>query len=92
MREFMSDKELKQFITVLSNEFRIIRKSKKLTLEDVSFDIELSASHLGKIENGRLNKMSVYMYAKLASYYDVKLSDIIDTAERKYEANKIFFD
>lgn len=92
MREFMSDKELKQFITVLSNEFRIIRKGKKMTLEDVSFDMELSASHLGKIENGRLSKMSVYMYAKLASYYDVKLSEIIDIAERKYEANKIFFD
>lgn len=92
MLDDLNEKELFDFIIILSNEFRLIRKQRKLTLEDVSFDFDISASYLGKIENGRLKKMSIFMYAKLASYYDVKLSDIIDTAERKYEANKIFFD
>jgi len=92
MLDYMNEKELKQFIVILSNEFKRIRHDKELTLEDVGFDLDLSPSYIGKIENGRLSKMSIFMYIKLAEYYDVKLSEIISLAEEKYEANKKFFD
>lgn len=92
MLDYMNEKEINQFIAVLSNEFKEIRKQRNLTLEDVGFDFDLSPSYLGKIENGRLNKMSIFMYIKLAEYYNIKLSEIISVSEEKYELNKKFFD
>lgn len=92
MKDYKNEKEINKFIEVLSNEFRYIRKQRNLTLEDVGFDFDLSPSYIGKIENGRLSKMSIFMYIKLAEYYGVKLSEIIEVSEEKYELNKKFFD
>lgn len=32
--------------------------------------------------------MSIFMYIKLAEYYNIKLSEIIFVSEEKYELNK----
>lgn len=88
----MNDSDIFKYMKLVAEEFKKIRKERKLTLEDVAFDLGVSSSYIGKIENGDLKKLSFYMYIKLADYYEVNLKDLIDKAEYKYEVYKAFFD
>lgn len=87
----MSDKEVKEFLSVLANEFRNIRRQHNLTLEDVAKDLNVSPSYVGKLEKGQLVKLSIFTYAKLAMYYKVNLSDVVKNSEEIYELNKKYF-
>lgn len=88
----MNNNDISKLIVLVSEELKKIRKERKLTLEDVGFDLEVSSSYIGKIENGKLNKLSFFMYLKLADYYGVDIKELIGKAEYKYDVYKRYFD
>lgn len=88
----MTDNEIMKLLKLLSDEFKIMRKERKLTLEDVAFDLNVSSTYIGKIENGNLKKLSLFMYIKLANYYDIDIKEVIGKAEYKYDIYTRFFD
>lgn len=88
----MTDNEIIKLLKLLSDEFKTLRKERKLTLEDVAFDLKVSSTYIGKIENGNLKKLSLFMYIKLANYYDIDIKEIIGKAEYKYDIYTRFFD
>lgn len=79
-------------LMLLSEEFKVQRKERELTLENVSFDLNVSSSYIGKIENGNIKKLSLFMYIKLANYYDTNIKEILEKIEYKYDIYTRFFD
>ncbi|PKE73635.1 XRE family transcriptional regulator [Macrococcoides caseolyticum] len=58
-----------------------IRNERDLTQREVADDLNMSAPYLSDVENGKRPNTSLLIFLKLAEYYNVKLSDIIDRAE-----------
>ncbi len=64
----------------LGNELRRLRKSRRLTLAEVSEAIKLSVSFLSDVERGR-TKPSLDTLEKLATYYKVSVNNILKETE-----------
>lgn len=88
----MNNYDIDKLIVVISEEFKVIRKKRKLTLEDVAHDFNLTPSYIGKIENGKHLKLSLFMYMKLADYYDVEFIDVLENAQSKYKMHEKYYD
>lgn len=66
-----------KIIKALGLEFRRERHAQGKTLEDVSFDLEVSPSYIGKIERSEAMKLSLYTYLTLAEYYNVNIEEML---------------
>ncbi|MGY0683090.1 helix-turn-helix domain-containing protein (plasmid) [Mammaliicoccus sciuri] len=69
-------------------ELRLIRKDKKLTLADVSNDVDISVPYLGTIERGDKKTTGLMVVLNLAKYYDVDFKDLVRNAELRMEIEK----
>ncbi|GFI61224.1 hypothetical protein IMSAG049_00381 [Clostridiales bacterium] len=58
-----------------------IRKSKGLTQEELAFRCGMSASHLGKIEHGKVNTM-INTLARIAKGLEMELANLIAISAR----------
>lgn len=87
----MEDEKVIKLLKYISFEMQNIRKSTGRTQEDVGFDLGVSPSYIGKLENGKLGKLSMYMYLKLAEYYKADIKEIIERAEYRMEINEKYF-
>ncbi|MFF0676807.1 helix-turn-helix domain-containing protein [Staphylococcus xylosus] len=81
----MNEFEIKQLMKYISYEFKHIRKARRLILEDVAFEIGVTPSYIGNIENGNREKLSLYMYLVLADYYNIPIEEIIINAKSRKE-------
>lgn len=66
-----------EILKKLGNQIRSIRKSKGLTLEDVSAYSGVDTSDIGKIERGEINLAFSTLY-KISVGLDEKLTIIVD--------------
>jgi transcriptional regulator with XRE-family HTH domain len=64
---------------MLGERLRVLRKNRRHTLADVGRATELSVSYLSDIERGRA-RPSVGTLEKLAGFYNVHLSTLLDDA------------
>lgn len=64
----------------LGNQIRLVRKRKKLTLDDVSVHSGIDTSDIGKIERGEINLAFTTLY-RIAKGLDMKLSLLLDYVE-----------
>jgi XRE family transcriptional regulator, regulator of sulfur utilization len=60
----------------LGEKLRVLRKARKLTLLDVSREVDLSVSFLSDLERGR-TRPSLDTLEKLASYYKVSVTELL---------------
>lgn len=86
----MTDQELEKINRCIAKELRSIRKSQGKTQEQVAYDLGLSGSYLGSIELGKRTKISTLMYLKLADYYGIAFSKVVEVAEAKASIDGIY--
>lgn len=77
--------EVEEFIRYLGREFRRKRNAQGKTLEQVGFDLDVSPSYIGKIERAELINLSLYMYMRLARYYNIQIDTITHKARLAHE-------
>ncbi|WP_145461777.1 helix-turn-helix domain-containing protein [Staphylococcus saprophyticus] len=87
----MEDERVKKLLKYISREMKNVRNISERTQEDVGFDLGVSPSYIGKLENGKLEKLSMFMYLKLAEYYDVDIKEVIKKAEYRMEIEEKYF-
>lgn len=81
----MNKFEAKRLQFYICNELKFIRKNKKLSQEEVAYALEITASYLSRIENGKFTNTPLYLFIQLADYYNVPLEKIILVANKKKE-------
>ncbi|WP_239745560.1 helix-turn-helix transcriptional regulator [Mammaliicoccus sp. F-M27] len=85
MKNYSESMEIYKYICY---ELRLIRKDKKLTLADVSNDVDISVPYLGTIERADKKTTGLMVILNLAKYYDVDFKDLVRNAELRMEIEK----
>ncbi|MFJ2041760.1 helix-turn-helix domain-containing protein [Streptomyces sp. NPDC088019] len=80
--------DINTLLKYVCKELRKRRKDKKLTLDDVGFDLGYNSSYIGKIERAEQRTISFYMLVTLANYYDVKIETVIALARLQYNIDQ----
>lgn len=62
------------------------RKEKGMTQEQMALACEMSVSHLGYIERGKINAI-IETLAKIASALNVRLADLVDVPVEQMSSN-----
>ncbi|MCD8845197.1 helix-turn-helix domain-containing protein [Staphylococcus gallinarum] len=78
----------KQIQKYICSEFALIRKSRKLTLEEVAFSIDVTPSYLSRLENAKFQNTPLYIYIMLCDYYRIEWHQIINAATKKLDLDK----
>ena len=80
----MNNYEIDKLYTYICLEFKNYRTSDNVNKkqEEVAFDLNITASYLSKIENGKIKKLSLYYFMVLASYYGLTVEKIIENAKK----------
>ncbi len=55
---------------ILAKNIKKLRRQKGITQEDLSFELELDGSYIGKIENAKIN-ITIDKIIKIADYFKV---------------------
>ncbi|WP_186310569.1 helix-turn-helix domain-containing protein [Staphylococcus epidermidis] len=58
-----------------------IRIDKHISQEDIAFDLDVSASYISQVENGKKEYISLYFVLVMCEYYDMPLSQILYEVE-----------
>ncbi|MCM3508971.1 helix-turn-helix domain-containing protein [Staphylococcus capitis] len=80
--------EIDTLLKYVCKELRKRRQDKKMTLDDVGFDLGYNSSYIGKIERAEQRTISFYMLVTLANYYDVKIETVISLARLQYNIDQ----
>ncbi|MFW3619476.1 helix-turn-helix domain-containing protein [Staphylococcus caprae] len=80
--------EIDTLLKYVCKELRKRRQDKKMTLDDVGFELGYNSSYIGKIERAEQRTISFYMLVTLANYYDVKIETIISLARLQYNIDQ----
>ena len=75
--EFMSD----VLLSYIGEQIRTIRKVKKLSIEDVAYDINIGINYLSQVERGQRNP-SIKILCRIASALDVSPGSFLPNARR----------
>jgi transcriptional regulator with XRE-family HTH domain len=60
-----------------------IRKNKNISQEEASFELNISASYLSRIENNKLKNFPFVMCIMMCDFYGVELEDVYKVAKNK---------
>lgn len=60
-----------------------IRKNKNISQEEASFELNISASYLSRIENNKLKNFPFVMCIMMCDLYAVELEDVYKVAKNK---------
>ena len=60
----------------MKNKLEELRKSRKITQEELAVALEVSRQTVGSLESGRYNP-SIVLAFKIAKFFDLKIEDII---------------
>ena len=66
-------KEVNQF---LANKIKEARLAKRISVASLSEKSGVASDYISKVENGKKNKVSLYIYLKLIYYLDIDHSEI----------------
>lgn len=87
MNNINIDKKAVEISSYISLELKLVRIRKNITLTKVCDDLQMSRSYLSQIENQKRNKVSIHMLLRLAIYYDVDFSKVVENAMVNYAGN-----
>lgn len=87
----MDQDKAKQIQKYICLEFASIRKSKKITLEEVAFALDVTPSYLSRIENAKFQNTPLYLFIMLSDYYNIDWYQIVNVATRKLEIDNEFY-
>ena len=59
----------------MKNKLEELRKSRKITQEELAVALEVSRQTVGSVESGRYNP-SIVLAFKIAKFFDLKIEDI----------------
>ncbi|HAT4163501.1 TPA: helix-turn-helix transcriptional regulator [Clostridium perfringens] len=62
----------------IANKLKEERLKKKVTLQQIENEIDISATYLYRIENNMRNDISVKVLKKLAKFYKLDLNELIN--------------
>ena len=65
----------------ICKQLKKIRIDKHISQEDIAFDLDVSASYISQVENGKKEYISLYFVLVMCEYYDVPLSQILYEVE-----------
>ena len=69
------EEEEKEFLSKFGNELKRVRKSKKLTLKDVSNAVNIKADYISKYENGK-KEIGLLTLNKLCNFYKYRMTNL----------------
>ncbi len=75
----------------VGKEIHLLRKQKGMTLEELSFRLGMSASHINQLELGN-RKMSIDLLYKLMDEFEVDANTILKIPERRESSREISID
>lgn len=61
----------------ICKQLKKIRIDKHISQEDIAFDLDVSASYISQVENGKKEYISLYFVLVMCEYYDMPLSQIL---------------
>jgi len=61
----------------ICKQLKKIRIDKHISQEDIAFDLDVSASYISQVENGKKEHISLYFVLVMCEYYDMPLSQIL---------------
>lgn len=79
----MTDYEIEKLTYYVSLELKHIRKEKKILQEEIAFELDVTPQYIGKIENGHKKKLSLFMFIKIADYYEISFNKVIENAQAR---------
>lgn len=79
--EQLQAKEIQKYICY---ELASIRKTRGLQQLDVSHNLNITASYLSRIENGKFQNTPLYLYLQICDIYNVDFANVVDAATKKY--------
>ncbi|WP_186311638.1 helix-turn-helix domain-containing protein [Staphylococcus epidermidis] len=65
----------------ICKQLKKIRIDKHISQEDIAFDLDVSASYISQVENGKKEHISLYFVLVMCEYYDMPLSQILYEVE-----------
>ncbi|WP_354006109.1 helix-turn-helix domain-containing protein [Staphylococcus epidermidis] len=65
----------------ICKQLKKIRIDKHISQEDIAFDLDVSASYISQVENGKKEYISLYFVLVMCEYYDIPLSQILYEVE-----------
>lgn len=65
----------------ICKQLKKIRIDKHISQEDIAFDLDVSASYISQVENGKKEYISLYFVLVMCEYYDMPLSQILYEGE-----------
>ena len=68
-------------LSYIGEQIRVIRKAKKLSIEDVAYDINIGINYLSQVERGQRNP-SIKVLCKIAAALDVSPASFLPKARR----------
>lgn len=66
----------------ICKQLKKIRIDKHISQEDIAFDLDVSASYISQVENGKKEYISLYFVLVMCEYYDMPLSQILYEVEK----------
>lgn len=86
-----SDIEIDKLLFYIAQEIKHIRKTKKVTQDDLAFSLGVTPQYVGNIENGKEIKLSLKMYLKIAAYFEISFSKVIENAQIRKQLDENMF-
>ncbi|MBO3081001.1 helix-turn-helix transcriptional regulator [Mammaliicoccus sciuri] len=86
--EYINVKEMEVIFEYIAKELQFQRKNMGIKQKDVSKDLGMSSGNISKIEGGKANKTSFYLFLRLANYYGIGLNNLITIALERYNKDK----
>lgn len=65
----------------ICKQLKKIRIDKHISQEDIAFDLDVSASYISQVENGKKEYISLYFVLVMCEYYNMPLSQILYEVE-----------
>lgn len=65
----------------ICKQLKKIRIDKHISQEDIAFDLDVSASYISQVENGKKEYISLYFVLVMCEYYEMPLSQILYEVE-----------
>ncbi|WP_436867937.1 helix-turn-helix domain-containing protein [Mammaliicoccus sciuri] len=86
-----NDVEVDKLLFYIAQEVKHIRKTKKVTQDDLAFSLGVTPQYVGNIENGRESKLSLKTYLKIAAYFEIPFVNVIENAQIRMKLDENMF-
>lgn len=79
----MNNEKAEKITRYIFNELREVRKKCHFTQEEVAFALNITASYLSRIENGKFSNTPMSLFIQLCDLYSIDFDKIISRAYEK---------